>query len=563
MGGNAIELTVSWPRLSLWCIEDIFGPLSVLAILVAFLVFAGRRLSPMMRSLGWIAITGIAAGELTRRVGLAIPGSLLILAWALAALGSGGACRSLWADVRNHELRADDPRWTTAVITSATLLLGGLFAGDWVMAEIAGRSIDVPVWTAFTAGMATMVGMNRLYPHLAKRIRSVLPDSLHPHTIAMGLLALFVVVQGCRAALWVTAAQKAFASETSLASPNTPPHLTAIRALSALPTATNPLDAVARVQGAAARLGRSALDDHLEAYVPQTGRWPALFAVGGQLLEPETAIVAARVDVEARQTRVLLLDRVLLADFSGKRNSETELWPKASGSTPEPVAMAIAPPGTVANDRETTFVVTTDGTVLAIVEGRATEVTSVPVPEGSVCRDAVWLNDLGLLALLDDGAVLRGEPHEKDIAWTAHWEPLANLLETKVAQSLAPLPDGSGAYVLDAFGGIHPHGDVPIQYHLLGGHRFTPHYFHPDQVATRAYVLDKMGREVVYGDHYGGVHGMVFDGERVTYTGTTSALDPEGACRDYQVDETLDRVLVFRTDGTLLVYPGTGWLRGR
>ena len=563
MGGNAIELTVAWPRLSLWCIEDIFGPLSVLAIFLAFLVFLGRRLPSMMRSLAWTVVTGITAGELTRRAGLAIPGSLLVLTWALAALGSGKACRSLWTDVRNHESRADDRRWTTAVVTSAALLLGGLFAGYWFMAEIANRSFDVTVWTALTVGMAAMAGMNRLYPHLAEKVRTALPGSLQSHTIAMGVLGALVLVQGCRATLWIAEAREAFSGETSLTSHGAPPHLTAIRTLSALSTATNPLDAVERAQHAAEGLGRSALDNHLEAYVPKSERWPVSLAVGGQLLEPETTIVAARMDVAARQTRVLMLDRLLLQDFSGKRESETELWPQTGGPPPEPVAMTVAPPGSVVNDRETKFVVASNGRALAIVEGRTTEVTAVPIPEGNVCRDAVWLDGLGLLALLGDGAVLRGEPHTGGIAWKAHWEPLANLLETKVAKSLAPLPDGSGAYVLDAFGGVHPHGNVPIQYHLLGGHRFTPHYFHPNRVATRGYVLDEIGRVVVYGDRYGGVHGILFDGERVTYTGTTSALDPEGACRDYQVDETLDRILVFRADGTLMVYPGTEWLLGR
>lgn len=575
-------------RLMIWCIEDVVGPMTLLVICAGLWIQLRGRVSSCAYELGWASMAGIAAGEVARLVGLVIPGGVLLVMWGVAAATLARTGRAMGSDLRNQSIADGDERWAHWSLGAAAVFLGILFAGDFVLSLVAGRVIDVEMWTALTVGAGAMLGVWMLRHSDAKWARLA---RLPPHRaslVGMVFIVIGVLGPGLRAGLWFVASHEILGGAELDVRTGTA-HLEGMRHLIGLRTANEPAKEIALIRQAATVLGRPALAAHLDSYALPGDSWPRLLAVGGRVLRGESELIGLRVEPYQRRVIALRRDGVLLRigfHTGGQTDrSSVQVWEENLPRRASTVAMAIVParpetradypttveaaaystglerePGQAAGLWDTVYVLASNG-VLATVRENLTGNARIPMPNGRVCRDLAWLPGAGILVLLSDGTVLERASAEEGGEWRARWKAVPALSGTKVACGIAVRPDGSGAYVLDRFGGIHPQGDVPIRYHMLGEHRGTPHYFHPRQVATRMQLLDPRGNAVAYGDTYGGVHGIVWDGEKIVYAGTTHPMDNAGECRDLQIFPELNSVYVGRSDGNLLVFPGTRWLR--
>ena len=149
-------------QLLLWCLEDVAGPLTVLFAFVGFLALLGPKLNECIRRLGWIVLFAVCAGEIARKICAPLPGGILIALWGVAALSLGREGREFWADLRNQAILDSDARWTRWIVAAASILLGILLAGDFLLSVVINRPFAAKAWTSLTFGAAAAVTVERL-----------------------------------------------------------------------------------------------------------------------------------------------------------------------------------------------------------------------------------------------------------------------------------------------------------------------------------------------------------------------------------------------------------------
>ncbi len=586
--------------LARWCIEDTLGPLTVLTGMAGILLFVQSRFSTCARGILWSAVAGTWLGGVAFYFGLTFPGWLLAVIWLPAAFDASRSALNMWRDLRNQALDGSEAIWAKWTIFSAIFLLGMLFLGDLGLGLLSGRTPALKTWTSLTlgaagAGIAAYLSASEKTQAFFSRIGT------HQQWIAgSAVLVLTVLVFGVRGFMWFVSAHEVLGGQKSVKSEVRMHHLAAMQILAELPEARSALVERQAVVNATQFLDEENLAEHLHLYASPRDQWPKLIGLGGRLLNPETPCVCFRIDSSQRRFLTLHKDGLLLRTGfipgRGAKVQSVQVWDAKTAGNTRAIGLAFVPlpkegvvdprdpkddsqnpgntkssqPAEVSMQRtlgepagiwDTVFVLRSDGLVATVGDGLA-GTSQIPMPENTECRDLVWHRGIGLMVLLNDGSVWQRITENGVENWSQCWPPVENLKENCLACGLAPLPDGSGAYVLDVYGGIHPQGNAPIQYHMIGDHRDTPHYFYPHKVATRIHVADTEGRKVIYGDHYGGVHGIWLGDTGITYTGTRAPLEEHGWCRDFQYLPELQAVAVGLADGSLMMYPATQWLLG-
>lgn len=91
------------------------------------------------------------------------------------------------------------------------------------------------------------------------------------------------------------------------------------------------------------------------------------------------------------------------------------------------------------------------------------------------------------------------------------------------------LESGTGGYLLDAFGGIHPIGDTPINYQDLKDHARQEYHYWAGSDVGRAVFCSLDGRRIAVFDAYGGIHGIekLSGVEHLNYFGSVQAYHEE------------------------------------
>lgn len=195
--------------------------------------------------------------------------------------------------------------------------------------------------------------------------------------------------------------------------------------------------------------------------------------------------------------------------------------------------------------------------------GRGGELVMIPVSSGEPIRRRLpppreyrALAHAGgsLFFLRSQGSVVRlhGGALEEHLA--AIWA------RQKVAIDMAVTEDGEGCYVLDAHGGVHPRGQTAIHYSDLREHDETPHYWRSGVMGT-AIRLTGDGFPV-YGDRYGGVHGVRKADGGLVYAGHERPRFDRPEAVDLLLTEPYSAVYILTKSGKILVVPEYGWLRG-
>lgn len=566
-----------------WCLEDTIGSMTLVGILLGVWLLLGEGLPACARLLGYAIGTGLAAGELCFRWGIAIPEALLLLVWGIAAFDLSRTGVLFWHDLRNQAIHEDDPRWAKWIVTTAAILLGVLFLGDFIFASLEMRPMATVTWSAWTVGTAVMTAV--VY---VSSLNLTLFRTIQPYVYRLGLAVLLFTagMTVLRSGLWFAVAHEILSgAEVAMRNGGTP-NLAAMRELAPLARTTNPQDEAARVRNAERILGTEAAIDHLHRYASPNDPWPELIALGGNIVRGRDDVLTIRVDWMQRRFLVLCADGTLLRiGFPPQQRMKTSTvscWPEPLPENVHTMAMVFVPSapldtsdsaaagnetptmtrvlGEPAGIWDNVFVLASNGLLANIRENRLGS-TQIPLTEGTVCRDLCLTSGNRLWVLLDDGTVLEHKAESNEFDWQIRWPALVNLAQSRVAWSLAPLPDERGTYILDSYGGLHPQGDVPIRHAMLGRHRDTPHYFYPLHLATRLQLADDTGTSILFGDRYGGLHGIALGPHEVSYTGTLAPLDTHGLCRDLQLAPERHDCYISRADGTLLVYPGQAWLK--
>jgi len=155
--------------------------------------------------------------------------------------------------------------------------------------------------------------------------------------------------------------------------------------------------------------------------------------------------------------------------------------------------------------------------------------------KGPVCDLLWWESGRRLLLLLANGtvAVLEIESGESDAEeqFSRALRPQQDLL-----RDLCFLGSGSGGYLVDAFGGIHPFGETPIRYEDLRKHRYEEAHYWPGKDRARAIDCTDDGYAVAVVDTYGGIHCMgksVLENRNGEGSGAGGKVRYFGSTRDY------------------------------
>jgi hypothetical protein len=176
------------------------------------------------------------------------------------------------------------------------------------------------------------------------------------------------------------------------------------------------------------------------------------------------------------------------------------------------------------------------------------------LPKGTYRGLAYDAGSGALLVVRPGGLVIRVFGGESEQFLPAIWAG------KDVAADIVTTPDGSGTYVLDVHGGIHPRGKTPIVYTDLKYHDRTVHYWPSLRIGVAVQVT--ADGFPVYADVYGGIHGILKRGGEVVYAGHDYPPLHRAAVVDCVLSELFSAVYLLTGEGRIIVVPEYGWLRG-